>query len=215
MNHESGHRTRDNLLPGDKALLSRLRAGDSTVLRQLLKRHLPALRLYAERLLGGAGDPEEVVQEAFIRLWTHRERWRGDGSVRSLLYTITRNAALDEIRRRKREVPLSDQLPTPPGPHGPDPLARLEEDELKKAAEAAIRRLPPRRQEIFRMVREGGLSYREVAEVLDIAPQTVANLMSLALADLRASLGPTLWGDSTSAPRGLVTRRARHASGSE
>ncbi|MGW8268016.1 MAG: RNA polymerase sigma factor [Longimicrobiales bacterium] len=215
MKHASGHRTRENLLPGDEELLSRLRAGDPTVLRQLLKRYLPALRLYAERLLGGSGDPEEAVQEAFIRLWTHRERWRGDGSIRSLLYTITRNAALDELRRHRREVPLSDHLLPASRSPDPDPLACLEEEDLRRAAEEAIRRLPPRRQEIFRMVREGGLSYREVAEVLDIAPQTVANLMSLALADLRACLGPVLWGDSASRPCGLGDRRARHVSGSE
>ena len=59
-------------------------------------------------------------------------------------------------------------------------------------AEAAVSSLPPRRQEVFRLVREGGLSYKEVAATLEIAPQTVANLMALALSDLRLSLRPIL-----------------------
>ena len=212
---EPSHQTRDQAPPDDNELLGRLRVGDPTALREVLKRSLPALRLYAERILGGSGDPEEAVQEAFIRLWTHRERWRGEASIRSLLYSITRNAALDEIRRRKREVPFSEEPLLSPRCECPSPLVRLEEEELRRAAEEAISRLPPRRQEIFRLVREGGLTYREVAEVLDLSPQTVANLMSLALKDLRASLGPILGASPSPSSLGAFTGESRHASGSD
>jgi RNA polymerase sigma-70 factor (family 1) len=212
---ESGHRTRDPLPPGDAELLGRLRAGDPAVLREAIKRYLPALRLYAERILGGSGDPEEAVQEAFIRLWTHREQWRGEASIRSLLFTITRNAALDELRRHWREVPLSETPPPPASSENPSPLAHLQEEELRRIAEEAISRLPSRRQEVFRLVREGGLTYREVARVLDLSPQTVANLMSLALGNLRASLGPILGPDLRRPRRDSGTGRSRQVSGSD
>jgi RNA polymerase sigma-70 factor (ECF subfamily) len=64
--------------------------------------------------------------------------------------------------------------------------------ELKRLAAAAVAGLPPKRREVFRLVREEGLSYKEVAEALGLSPQTVANHMSLALADLRATLRPYL-----------------------
>lgn len=202
-------------LPGDAELLGRLRDGDAAVLREAIQRYLPSLRLYAERILGGSGDPEEAVQEAFIRLWTHRERWRGEASIRSLLFTLTRNVALDELRRHWREVPFSEASLPLLGSESPSPLSQLEEKELRIVAEEAISRLPPRRQEVFRLVREGGLTYREVARVLGLSPQTVANLMSLALADLRASLGPVL-GKDLRPPRGdHGTERARQVSGSD
>lgn len=212
---QSSHRTREGGIPDDPELMRRLREGDETVLREILKRHLPALRLYAERVLGGSGDPQEAVQEAFIRLWTHRESWRGNSSVRSLLYTITRNAALDELRRHRREVPLSEGPLVQPSGSRPDPLDALVENELLQAAERAISRLPRRRQEIFRLVREDGLTYREVAEVLDISPQTVANLMSLALQSLRVSLGPLLKAEWVTPRPRIGAGRFRQASGSD
>ena len=82
-------------------------------------------------------------------------------------------------------------------------------------AEEAVARLTPRRQEIFRLVRENGLSYREVAEVLDLSPQTVANLMSLALADLRAALGPILRSGEEAPFPSLPPHSPRRASGSD
>ncbi|MGD2120703.1 MAG: RNA polymerase sigma-70 factor [Gemmatimonadota bacterium] len=208
---EDGPNSRDGPPACDAEILARLRAGDASSLRELLKRHLPALRRYAERILGGSGDPEDAVQEAFVRLWTHRERWNGGASVRSLLFTITRNAALDELRRRRREVALQDESLFSPGPETPLPLRRLQEEELREAADEAIAGLPPRRREIFLLVREGGLTYREVAEVLGLSPQTVANLMSLALRNLRASLGPVLGMEPAARAKGP----SRFVSGSE
>ncbi len=167
-----------------------LRAGDPAVLRELLRIHSVPLQRFAARMLGGVGDPQDVVQEAFIRLWTRRERWDPAGSVRALLFTLTRNAAVDELRRRRRsrswEVEGID-LPEPYCP--PSPLDDTWSSELFSLAQAAVSRLPRRRQEVFRLVREGGLTYREVARVLDLSVQTVANHMSLALADLREALG--------------------------
>jgi RNA polymerase sigma-70 factor (ECF subfamily) len=57
-------------------------------------------------------------------------------------------------------------------------------------AAAAVARLPDRRREVFRFAREEGLSYQEIAEVMNLSTQTVANHMSLAMADLRAALRP-------------------------
>jgi RNA polymerase sigma-70 factor (ECF subfamily) len=57
-------------------------------------------------------------------------------------------------------------------------------------AAAAVTRLPERRREVFRLVREEGLSYQEIAEIMGLSTQTVANHMSLAMADLRAALKP-------------------------
>jgi RNA polymerase sigma-70 factor (ECF subfamily) len=155
----------------------------------LVRLHSGPLERFAVRLLGGGGDAQDAVQEAFIRLWSCRERWDVEGSVRGLLFTLTRNAALDELRRRRRASLAgrgSAEL-TEPRP-SPTPFEEAWSGELHRMAQEAVSRLPARRQEVFRLVREGGLTYPEVARLLGLSVQTVANHMGLALRDLREAL---------------------------
>jgi RNA polymerase sigma-70 factor (family 1) len=176
----------DPQLPADRELIEGIRSGDPKTLARLQTAYWARLVQYADRFLEGGSDPQDVVQEAFIRLWTHRERWTPEGSLRSLLYTVTRNAALDERRRVARRAKASLSVDPPGGRAGPDDQAIAEE--LLQAAAEAVSRLPPKRQEVFRLAREEGLAYAEIARVMDVSPQTVANQMSLALGDLRRAL---------------------------
>lgn len=177
-------------LPPDSELVEGLRSGDPRTLERLVAAYWDTLVPFADRILDGHADPQDVVQEAFIRLWARRERWAEDGSLRALLYTVTRNAALDERRRSARgeRVARSADPPTPRA----QPSEDAETEELRRAAEEAVAALPPKRQEVFRLSREQGLTYAEIAEVMGVSPQTVANQMSLALADLRSALAPLL-----------------------
>lgn len=186
-------------LPPDEVLVERIRSGDERVVTDLLAAYWDPLVRFAEGILDDPASAEDVVQEVFIRLWAQRERWGAEGSVRALLYTMTRHGALDELRRHDRRDRVARRAEPAPGPASPsdDALA----SELRSAVVAAIAALPPRRQEVFRLVREQGLTYKEIARVLDVSPQTVANQMSLALADLRKSLAPVVGGRPTSPGR--------------
>jgi RNA polymerase sigma-70 factor (ECF subfamily) len=155
-----------------------------------------ALVAFAHRTLSGSGDPEAMAQEAFVRIWNRRSGLREDGSIRAFLYTIVRNLCLDELRRQDRRARAQEAGDRPPPPR--TPYQDVHGAELQRVAAAAVSRLPQKRQEVFRLVREEGLSYKEVADVLELSPQTVANHMSLALADLRASLRPYLSGSADS-----------------
>lgn len=180
----------DRSLPPDSELIEGIRSGEASVLERLVAAYWSPLVQFAGRILDGGADPQDVVQEAFIRLWTHRERWGSEGSVRSLLYTVTRNAALDERRRSARGERLAQAVDPPPSTAEPSEVA--EAGQLESAIAEAVRRLPPKRQEVFRLSREQGLTYAEIAQVLSVSPQTVANQMSLALADLRKALASHL-----------------------
>jgi RNA polymerase sigma-70 factor (family 1) len=177
--------------PGsDSALIRRLRSDDPTALQNLLDRYWGRLVGFAQRIVGEAGDPEGQVQEALARLWARRHLLDDEGSLKALLYTTVRNLCLDELRRRARRNRLDRKAlsPTPVR----TPWEDVHGAELQRAAAAAVAKLPARRQEVFRLVREEGLSYQEVARVLQLSPQTVANHMSLAMADLRTALKPFL-----------------------
>lgn len=170
-------------------LLHRVRAADPAALDELLQKYWAPLMAYAARLLSAEGDAQDVVQEVFIRLWNRRALLVSTSAVRPLLYSIARNIAFNERRRRlvREQWVLASERTGLPGT--PTPLQRTIEGELQSAMERAVGNLPPRRREAFVLVCLHDMSHREVADVMGISPQTVANQVSSAFAELRQALG--------------------------
>lgn len=164
-----------------------LRTGDEAALGELVERHWTPLVKYACRLEGDLDRAEDVVQETFVRLWQKRAGWTLRGTVKAYLYRIARNLALQEqekklVRKRWRDSAVMDQ------PLEPSPAEQLESRALQLELEHALHALAPRRREIVILARFHGLSYREIAEVMGISSQTVANQMSAALKQLRTAM---------------------------
>lgn len=177
--------------PGPECL-DRLRRGSAEALDELLRGYWKPLTAYADQLVGGRSDlAEDLVQEAFVRLWEKRASWRESSAPAAILYTLVRNLALNEKRNRATRSLLL-RLQSFTTRTGSTPDRELEGRELGEAIDRAVEALPTRRGEVFRLAWYHGLSYQEVADVLSITPRTVANQMSSALKELRAVLGPRL-----------------------
>lgn len=161
-------------------LLDRLAAGDVGALDVVLVNFWSPLVNYLVGLLGSRESAEDIAQETFYRLWERRSKLRADGSLRGFLYHVARNLALSEQRRdraaeRTISAACTEQLP----------FAYIELDDENRELERAISELPDRRKEILLLHAVHDLSYKEIARLLGIAPQTVANQFSAALATLR------------------------------
>ena len=174
----------------DARLVRRLREDDPEARRELLNAYWAPLVAFASRVLEGVGDPEDFAQTAFVRLWARRMKLGEAGSLKSFLYTVVRNACLDERRKVARQARLLDPATQTRSPR--TPYEDVQGAELERLAAQAVANLPERRGAVFRLVREEGLSYQDVAEVMGLSTQTVANHMSLAMADLRTALRPYL-----------------------
>jgi RNA polymerase sigma-70 factor (ECF subfamily) len=183
-------------LCSDQEIVRGLHADDPATIERLVAEYWRGLVRYADGILAGEVGAEDVVQETFFRLWAHRRELKPAGSVRALLFTLTRNAAIDERRRSARRAAMAVGVPHLRAPASP--LENAAASELASAIAAAVSRLPSRRREIFVLVRVHGLTYHEVAESLGLAVQTVANQMRAALASLREDLAHH--GVSTSRP---------------
>jgi RNA polymerase sigma-70 factor (ECF subfamily) len=169
------------------AWIERLRLGRTDALDTLLAVYWQPLLDYANTILRNPDAAQDVVQQAFIRLWQGRRDWRTGSSARSLLFTIVRNIALNERRsQRMHERWVRSNSTAPAGPPPPDQV--FDHNELSEAVVRAIEGLPLRRREVFTLARFQGFSYQQIAEVMGISAQTVANQMSLAIAQLRESL---------------------------
>lgn len=131
---------------------------------------------------------EEIVQEVFLYIWERRETWDVRTSAKSYLFAAVRNAATSYLRHervvRQREAETVELFIRPAATAD----ARVTTAELVAAVQRAVSRLPERCRLIFTLHREQGLTYPEIAEVLDISPKTVEVQMGRALKALRQAL---------------------------
>ena len=159
---------------------------EETVFSDLYEAHYPDLVRYARSFAAEPEGAQDMVQEAFLRLWRRRATLDENRSVRALLYTAVRNLVLNE----KRDVVLHRDLikgmkkaAAPPSP-----------EELTNAAligekmRGGIKEFPDRRREAFELSRFYGLSYKEIAGIMGISPKTVENHIQLALKALQEKL---------------------------
>jgi len=177
-------------ISGADALGERIRRGEEQALDQLLEDRWAPLVTYVAARVGDIELAKDIAQDAFVRLWEHRREIDPRRSVAAYLYQMARSRAIDELRKRvvRARWLEREQLGAPsPGEEG-NPLRQLADREVLGILERAIAGLPARRREAITLVHVQGLSYKQAAEVMGSAPQTVANQVAAALAELRRDL---------------------------
>lgn len=183
----------------DAELMARIAEDDAGALDTLISRYWEALVRFSYGYASNIDVAEDIAQDTFVRVWQRRADWRESGAVTSYLYSIARNLALNRKRRQSTHARSAETLRRrSKRRRAPTPLEEAEAGELLDAVERSIGTLSERRREVFRLSRFEGLSYAEIADVLGISPQTVANHMSTALSQLRELLAPLLEESSRS-----------------
>jgi RNA polymerase sigma-70 factor (ECF subfamily) len=134
-------------------------------------------------------DAEDVVQESFLKAFKALDTFRG-GDARSWLLSIVRNTAMNFVRGRKPDLAIVDQ-PTEPADRQPDPEQGLLEQSRREQVRQAISRLEPEFREALVLREIEGLSYKEIASVLDIPAGTVMSRLSRARQRLLVDLAPS------------------------
>jgi len=115
-----------------------------------------------------AGDIEDLVQETLFRAFRALNRWRGDASFRSWLFTIAGNLTRDVFRRRKGREVLS--LDDRDYPDRADPEAELAASELADRLRVQLGRLPRLQRQVFLLRAQEGAAYEEIAAALGTTP---------------------------------------------
>ena len=156
-----------------------------TIFRQWTRDHQDQTWSLARYLLRDNAEAEDVVQEAFIRLWEHRESM-SDARVKPWLLRVTRNLCLDRLRRRRPEQPADDTELA-----GPDcPAQNMQREQTLARLQQAVQDLeePFRSLVLLRDVQQH--SYAEVAGTLDLSMSQVKVYLHRARKQLREELAP-------------------------
>lgn len=143
----------------------------------------------------GAESAEDVVQTVFLKIWDKKDDWNPPGTVKQYLFAAVRNEALNVIRRQRVETDAEETIVHIFGELKKRSYKEEDGEEterLKKAIQTGINQLPPRCRQIFILNRRSGLSYSEIAGVLDVSFSTVSTQMGRALKHLQSHLSDLL-----------------------
>ena len=176
----------------DESLMGLLRQDDALALHELMRRYWRPIIARAIRILNDSDAAADIAQQTFIRLWQRRLEWKPSGAVSAYIFRIARNGALNECRARTTRTRVADQRAAESSASPTTPLQSLEARELQDALAVALDHLPARRKEVYLLARTRHLSHTQISAMMGISPQTVANQMTAAVADLRRDLSPMI-----------------------
>lgn len=170
-----------------------LAGGDQAALKQLYDHFSERLLHFSFAIIHHREQAEEVVADVFIQVWQKRARIASLENFVGYLYTITKNISLNYLRKNGKEKYINiDTIYLPYFSIEPTAVDHLISTDLLRCINKAINDLPPRCRLIFKLVKEDGLQYREVAELLHLSLKTIENQMGIALKKVHATINISL-----------------------
>lgn len=165
---------------------------DAHELPALLDRYERPLVSYARSIVGDLESARDVVQETFIK-WTQRNGADhaepappAASNPEAWLFTVTRNRALDVLRKNSRIIPMTfpDERPS----EAPGPASVLESRDAEQSLLRLLDELTPNQSEVIRLKFQNDLSYREIADITQLSVTNVGFLLHTGLKKLRTLL---------------------------
>lgn len=157
----------------DARLVAQAQKGDEAAFEQLLRRHQRYVFNLAYRVLGDYAEAEEVTQEAFVRAWRGLPGFRGEASFTTWLYRIVHNLCLNRLPGLQRELHQVESLEEELVDPTPSPPDHFDVQQRRAFLHAQLEQLPERYRLVLTLRYLQGLSYNEIAAVLDLPMGTV------------------------------------------
>lgn len=182
----------------DLELVRRARARDESAIRAIMQANNRKLYRIARGILRNDSEAEDVVQETYVRAFTHLESFRGDSRLATWLARIAMNEALGRLRRQRPSVDWTT-LEEPGGSRAQiiqfplsavsdDPEKTMAQREIQHIVEQAVDELPEAFRIVFITRVIEGMNVEETADILDLKPETVKTRLHRARAMIRANV---------------------------
>lgn len=154
----------------------------------------PKLLRFACELVQVKEVAEELVSDIFVKLWNNRKARTDIIYIKKYLYTAVRNSCLNYLRDYPGYYVLNDEEGSLVNTQ--DPSQEAEWKELLHIMDKTVAALPPQCRTVFKLIKEEGFKYKEVAEILHVSPRTVETQLVRAIDKLRITLNAYLSADA-------------------
>jgi RNA polymerase sigma-70 factor (ECF subfamily) len=162
-----------------------LQKGDSDAFLELYNQYHPALYHYVLRFVKSPAIAEDVLQDVFLKIWEIRARIDAQLSFKAYLYRICRNCVFKLLKKIAVDENLRVQVMQQFAQSIADADLKVLWQQYEEILHAAVNNLSPQRQRVFRLCREEGKTYEQVANELGISRNTVKEHMVLAMKQIR------------------------------
>ena len=166
-----------------KRLLSAIAfTNDQAAYKELFVLLHSRLKQFAYSILKSQEEAEELVSDLFIKVWQKRDQLTTIESPLLYFYTTAKNLAYNRLNKQKRQQNLHpEEWLVHLNSIYFDPEQLMMTEEMMRQIRQAVNSLPPRCRIIFKLVKEDGLKYKEVAELLQLSVKTIEAQMAIAL----------------------------------
>ncbi|MFA7181257.1 MAG: sigma-70 family RNA polymerase sigma factor [Bacteroidales bacterium] len=176
------------------SLVNRFIEGSSSAFEEIYSLHFDRVFYISLRYLRDKDIAADITQDVFFKLWRNKTKVSREIPLEQQLYVITKGMVIDHFRKIASEekllIEFKDTLEDDSG-------EELEQEELRlgwqkerrlKRIYSLVEQLPKKQKEVFKMFKYEGLTYEEIASVLNVSPNTVSNHLSSALKSIKKKI---------------------------
>lgn len=173
------------ILQNESEILRLVSEGNELAFRKVFYHYSSRLYNYTFRITNDEELSEEIVMDAFLKVWCNRQCLHEIIHFDSYLYTLVRNKAFNAIKRRAHEAVIINKLSLNNSEYHDITEETVIYNEYQHILSQAVNQLPPQQRIVFSMSRDEGMKYEEIADHLNLSKNTVKAHLKKALSTLR------------------------------
>ena len=169
-------------------IVKSLVSDNKKALDELYNYYYPRLYAFAKKFLKVEDDINDILQEVFIKIWENRKNIKNVETFNAYIFTITKNAVVSYFREKTKLIAFESRVREMATAEGYLTENTAEYKDIKEKVDQLIEQLPQKRQQIFKLSREQGLSNKEIASEMGISVKTVEDHIMHAIRFLKNNL---------------------------
>ncbi|MCF6348366.1 MAG: sigma-70 family RNA polymerase sigma factor [Flavobacteriaceae bacterium] len=165
------------------SIQSKLIKGDISALEEVYRLHYKKVYHVIRKYINDDSLIDDITQEVFLRLWRNKDSISTQIPIEQQLFTLTKNLVFNHFRKKTNELKFLTQYKV----NNNHNITNDEDDKNKqlKKINDLVDKLPKKQQEVFKMYRFQGLTYEEIAQILNVSKNTVSSHLSTAMSFIK------------------------------